>query len=195
MSNGNIAIFASCSGTNAENLISYYRGNKSLEVKLIIAGKSTAGVIERAYKHKVDCEVVAGDPNTQKEYLLELLKKYEIDFIILAGYIRKIPGWLINNYSRRIINLHPALLPLYGGKGMYGLNVHRAVLQNKERFSGISIHVVNEEYDKGKIIARFTRKIVGITDPEELQKAIHQLEYEYLPKVSQEYFQSMMNET
>ncbi|MFC2087495.1 phosphoribosylglycinamide formyltransferase, partial [Bacteroidota bacterium] len=123
------------------------------------------------------------DPN----HMLPILHQYSIDFIILAGFLWLVPVYLIRAYRNKIINIHPALLPKYGGKGMYGLNVHRAVKENKEKESGVSIHIVNEEYDKGEIIFQARCPIDSDDTPEMIAEKVHKLEYQYFPRVIEEY--------
>ena len=148
-----IAILASGSGSNAENIFNYFSEIKSsIEISLIITNKSDAFVLKRAEKLNIPAVVISGKDMKDESLVTELLKKYEIDFIVLAGYLLKIPDFLIRMYNNKIVNIHPALLPSYGGKGMYGDNVHKAVVEAGEKESGITIHYVNENYDEGKII-------------------------------------------
>ncbi len=179
----NIAIFASGSGTNAENIITSFANNQEISVKLILSNKQDAYVIQRAINHKVDWLVFNREQFYESDYVIQILKAKGIDAIVLAGFLWLIPGNLIKAYANKIINIHPALLPKYGGKGMYGMNVHKAVIENKEKESGITIHFVNEKYDEGEII--FNAKCPVTTDdtPETLAQKVHELEYEHFPKV------------
>lgn len=179
----NAAIFASGEGTNAENLFQYFANDTRIKIKLVVTNKDNAGVIARAEKFKKNVQIISKSAlENYSEKFIEFLKLEHIDLIILAGWLVKIPESFIKAFPDKIINLHPALLPKYGGKGMYGMNVHRAVIENKETESGITIHFVNEEYDKGKIILQASCKIDKNETPESLSKKIQQLEFEHLPK-------------
>ena len=147
-----IAIFASGSGSNAENIANYFSNNPNVEISLIISNNPNAYVIERAKKLNIPSVVIIGKEMKEEKLVLDTLNKYNINFIVLAGYLLKIPTYLINNYPDAIVNIHPALLPKFGGKGMYGDNVHKAVVDANETESGITIHYVNEKYDEGEII-------------------------------------------
>ncbi len=178
-----LAIFASGSGSNAENLIKYFQENQAAKVVLVLCNKKEAGVLERADRLGVPSQVLSktefNDPGT----LLGILEENQVDNIILAGFLLLIPAFLIEHFPDRIINIHPALLPKYGGKGMYGSNVHKAVLEAGEEKSGITIHFVNQEYDKGEIIAQFETPIEKHWNPEDLQQKIHELEHKHFPEV------------
>jgi phosphoribosylglycinamide formyltransferase 1 len=179
----NIAIFASGSGTNAENIIAYFSTRNTVKVALVLSNKRDSYVLERAAKHNI--RSVFFD---RKEFyitgkVLRYLLLYKIDFIVLAGFLWLIPDNILEQYSERIINIHPALLPGYGGKGMYGEYVHRAVIENHEKESGISIHFVNESYDKGEIIFQARCKVEPSDTPASLAQKIHELEYQHYPKV------------
>lgn len=177
-----IAIFASGSGTNAENLIDYFRRHGSARVALILCDNPQAGVLERAARLEVPAEVISR-AELRAGKALEILKKNDIDFIILAGFLGLIPAELVRKYEKRIVNIHPALLPAYGGKGMYGMNVHRAVIQAGEKTSGITIHYVDEHYDRGQIIFQARVEIQPGDTPEDLAARIHSLEYKHYPQV------------
>jgi phosphoribosylglycinamide formyltransferase-1 len=183
MNNRKIAIFASGSGTNAQRIIEFFSGNPEITVSLVLSNKPDAYVLERAKKLKVP--VVVFDRHTFKETndIPNLLKKEGIDFIVLAGFLWLIPLNLIRTYPGRIINIHPALLPKYGGKGMYGEKVHEAVLQSRDKESGISIHYVNEKYDEGNIIFQAKCEVLPDDTPDSLAKRVHQLEYKHYPEV------------
>ncbi|HJZ41232.1 MAG TPA: phosphoribosylglycinamide formyltransferase [Bacteroidales bacterium] len=180
---GRLAIFASGSGTNAENIIRYFQNKPQISVSCICTNRSDAYVIERAKRHDIPVLVFSRDEFYQSEIVLHYLRQNEADWIILAGFLWLVPGYLINRYPGRIINIHPALLPKYGGKGMYGAFVHRAVIDNKDTVSGISIHVVNNEYDKGSILFQATCPVTMDDTPETLATKVHQLEYEHFPRV------------
>lgn len=179
----NIAIFASGEGTNAENLFNYFNNDKRVKIKLVVTNLDTAGVVARAEKYKKNVQIIS--KTALFEYtsqIIEFLKTEKIDIIILAGFLLKIPEAFIKAFPNQIVNIHPALLPKYGGKGMYGMKVHNAVIQNKESESGITVHYVNEEYDEGEIILQATCTINEEDTPETLASKIRKLEFEYFPK-------------
>ena len=177
-----IAVLASGSGTNAEALIKYFNySERHGEIVLVITNKKNAGVIDKARKHNVHVEYIPSKEIEDK--LLDTLKKYNIDFVALAGFLKKVPDNVIKAYERRIVNLHPSLLPAYGGKGMYGENVFKSIINNKENFSGISIHHVNEEYDKGRIIAQFVFPLEPGETVESLAQKTHVFEHRFFPVV------------
>ena len=178
-----IAIFASGSGTNAENLINFFKENKKIEISLIFSNNKNAGIIQRAVNLNVEYYIFSRTDFYKSEKVLNKLKNNNIDFIVLAGFLWLIPEFLINAYPNKIINIHPALLPKYGGKGMFGMNVHKAVVENKDSETGITIHYVNKEYDKGNIIFQAKCEIKGTDTPEDIAKKVHELEYEHFPKV------------
>jgi phosphoribosylglycinamide formyltransferase-1 len=174
-----IAIFASGNGTNAENIISHLKtiSNLPISVSLIVTDKENAGIHEVAYKNNIPIFVIPkSDINVGAEILTHL-KKYQIEFIVLAGYLKKVPINILQAYERNVINIHPALLPKYGGKGMYGSRVHEAVIATGEKESGITIHWVNEHYDEGGIIFQATCEVVSGDTPETLTNKIHLLEH------------------
>ena len=177
----NIVIFASGSGSNAENIYNYIKDNDEINISLIVTNNKNAYVIERAEKLNIPCEIITKSKFQDHDFVLNTLKKYNTDLIVLAGFLLLIPEYLINKY--KIINIHPALLPNYGGKGMYGDNVHKAVIENKEKESGITIHFVNNKYDDGKIIFQAKCEISQQDTFETLAEKIHALEYEHFPHV------------
>ena len=181
-----LAIFASGSGTNAQNIINYFKCNNSTSVQLVVSNKDNAYVLERAKKLGVKSVTMSRDEMTS-ESIVELMKEHNIDYIILAGYLLKIPQVLINEYPDKIINIHPALLPNYGGKGMYGHHVHEAVIAAKEKESGITIHLVDEFYDNGKILFQAKCSLDENDTPDTLADKIHILEQENFPKVIEQY--------
>lgn len=184
----NAAIFASGEGTNAENLFNYFANDPRIKIKLVVTNKDDAGIVARAEKYKKNVQIVSKTAlENYSSQLIEFLKVEKIDLIILAGFLLKIPEAFIKAFPDKIINLHPALLPKYGGAGMYGMNVHKAVIENKETESGITVHFVNEEYDKGKIILQASTVILDTDTPESLAKKIQQLEFEYLPKAVEKF--------
>lgn len=176
-----IVVFASGSGTNAENIIHYFDGHAFVKVVEVLTNNKNAGVIERAQRLKIPVKVF-----TKKELFSagfeEILKK-KADFVILAGFLLKIPAQIINSFPGKIINIHPALLPKYGGKGMYGMHVHDAVIENNEKESGITIHFVNENYDEGAIIFQKSVPLTDSDTPDDVAAKIHILEQQNFPKV------------
>ena len=170
-----IAIFISGAGSNAQRMISYFAGHQKIKVACLISSKENVQISTTCKKHQVRYYEY-GWNEQDKEHILDALKANGIDWIVLAGFLKKIPESMIRIYSNKIINLHPSLLPKYGGKGMYGMHVHRAVIEGKEKESGITIHYVNEEYDKGKIIQQFKTPIQLSDDANSLSEKIRQLE-------------------
>lgn len=184
-----LAIFASGNGTNAQTIIEFFKGNENVSVSLLVSNNPKAGVIQRADKLSVPSEIISSTQAKDADFLIGLLKAREIDYVILAGYLKLIPAEFCKAFDKKIINIHPALLPKYGGKGMYGMNVHRAVIQNKEKESGITIHLVNENYDDGEILLQKPLKVEPNWSPEDLASAIHGLEHKYFPKTIAKYIE------
>ncbi len=178
-----IAIFASGSGTNAENIIHYFSTHHRIEVALIVSNNPNAYVLHRALQAKVPTAICTKDELTNTQSVLQLLKEYEINWIVLAGFLLKIPDYLISTFPNRIINIHPALLPKFGGKGMYGSHVHQAVVAAGEKESGISIHYVNSHYDAGDIIFQATCPVKSSDTPDDVAAKIHLLEQAHFPSV------------
>ena len=179
----NVAIFASGEGTNAENIFKYFQNDKRIKIKLVVTNVDTAGVIRRAEEYKKNVQIVSKTALYEyTEQLIEFLNTEDIDIIVLAGFLLKIPEQFVKAFPNRIINIHPALLPKFGGKGMYGMNVHKAVIAQKETESGITVHYVNEEYDKGEIILQATCPVEEGDTPESLDRKVRALELEYFPK-------------
>ncbi len=178
-----IAIFASGSGTNAENIIKYFSNRKSAKVTLILSNRREAYVLKRATEHNIKSIFFDYNEFNTSDKVLDDLLRNDIDFLVLAGFLWLIPEKILNLYAGRIINIHPALLPKYGGKGMYGEKVHKAVIDNHESESGISIHYVNKSYDEGDIIFQARCKVEPSDTPDTLAARIHELEYKYFPKV------------
>jgi len=177
-----IAVFASGNGSNTENIIRYFKENTTVKISLIISNKKDAFVLKRAKKNKIPSVYLPSSSfSEEKDILSNLMKEYSISFIVLAGFLLKIPISLIHAFPNKIINIHPALLPKYGGKGMYGIHVHKEIIKNKEKESGISIHYVNENYDEGNIIFQAKCTVEKTDNPEDLAKKIHVLEYKYFP--------------
>jgi phosphoribosylglycinamide formyltransferase-1 len=183
----NITILASGSGTNAENIIRFFQKNESAQVNLLLANRENAYALTRAKNLNVPAIVFNRDDLYKTGRVMNILNDYSTDIIILAGFLWLIPGDIIKAYPNRILNIHPALLPSYGGKGMYGSRVHEAVIANKEKESGMTIHIVNEEYDRGDIIFQAVCPVMEDDTPDSLASRIHELEYEHYPKVILEY--------
>lgn len=179
----NIAIFASGSGTNAENIIRYFQENDLIRVALVLSNRSDAYVLERAHRLQVPSEVFLKEDWVSGEQILALLHEYHIDFIVLAGFLIRVPERLLQAYPDKIINIHPALLPKYGGKGMYGDRVHEAVVAAGEKESGITIHYINEHYDEGNTIFQATCPVLSTDSPDDVAKKVHALEYEHFPQI------------
>ncbi len=182
-----IAIFASGGGTNAENLALYFRNNNIAEIAIMVTNVATAGVIERAEKLNIPCHVLSKNTLSSGQEINQFLEKHSIDFIVLAGYLWKIPQELVQKFNGKILNIHPALLPAYGGKGMYGMNVHKAVINANESYSGITIHEVNENYDEGSIVFQKSYEIKSGETPESLAKEVQKLEHVHFPSVVENY--------
>ena len=181
-----IAIFASGNGSNAENIVHYFSNNKYVEIVLIITNNPNAFVLERAKKLGIKSLVFDKSAFSENDEILQKMKENNINWIILAGFLLKIPKNIIKTFSNKIINIHPSLLPKFGGKGMYGDRVHQAVIDAKEQESGITIHYVNDHYDEGKIIFQAKCLVEANDSPEDLAKKIHQLEYKHFPKIIEE---------
>lgn len=177
-----IVVFASGSGTNAENIIKHFAATKIASVVSVFTNNANAKVIDRAKNHQIPTEIFSKSDLIEGK-VLQKINEIKPNLIVLAGFLLKFPQDIIASYPDQILNIHPALLPKYGGKGMYGMNVHKAVVENKEKETGITIHYVNENYDEGNII--FQKK-VSLTDtdtPEDVAAKIHELEQENFPLI------------
>lgn len=177
-----LAIFASGKGTNAQNFISFFSKNRYGKVSIILTDRKDAPVIERCEKLGVKV-VVFSTEELNNGIVLEILEREKIDFIVLAGFLKMIPLDILERYHNHIVNIHPSLLPRYGGRGMYGMNVHRAVIENQEKESGITIHRVSEICDDGAIIFQACVRVDSTDTPESLASKISQLEMEHYPRV------------
>lgn len=185
MEKGNIkhiAIFASGAGSNAANLIKYFEKNEDLKIALIVCNKSNAGVLSIAEQNHIPSLLIEKERFFRRDGYLPILAEYSIDFIILAGFLWKVPLSLIQAYPSKIVNIHPALLPKYGGKGMYGSHVHEAIVANHEKETGITIHLVDEIYDNGKILFQAKCDVVESDSPEQVAQKVHELEYAHFPE-------------
>ncbi|MGB5818599.1 MAG: phosphoribosylglycinamide formyltransferase [Saonia sp.] len=178
-----IVLFASGSGSNVENIIHYFQDNPKVTVVCVLTNKRDAKVIDRCNRLNISALYFNRTAFYHTDCILDLLKSYNPSLVILAGFLWKIPENLIQNFSEKIINIHPALLPKYGGKGMYGMKVHQAVKENNESETGITIHFVNENYDEGAIIYQARTKVLNDDTPEAIAEKVHRLEYEHFPKI------------
>jgi phosphoribosylglycinamide formyltransferase-1 len=178
----NIVLFASGNGSNAEEIIRYFKKNNQGTVVAIFSNKPDAKVLDRAKNHNIP-SVVFNKTQLNEGFVLEQLRQFQPDLIVLAGFLLKFPEQIITNFPNKVINIHPALLPKYGGKGMYGMNVHQAVLDNKEKETGITIHYVNEHYDEGEFIFQKSVNIEDCKTAEEIAHKVHELEHQYFPEV------------
>lgn len=178
----NLVIFASGAGTNAANIIRYFQNGDLARVKLIVCNKPGAGVLDVARREEIPTLGVDRASFYPPKGVLAALAALSPDLIVLAGFLWRVPEELVRAYPERIINIHPALLPRYGGKGMYGASVHQAVIRAKDHESGITIHYVNEKYDEGEVIVRKTCPVTATDTPESLAQKVHQLEYEWYPR-------------
>ncbi len=182
-----LAIFASGSGTNAINLVNYFANHSFVEIGILICNKKEAPVVKACENLGLDIYVLDNEKAGQGSVLTSICQNQGIDFIVLAGYLRKIPEDFISEYPDQIINLHPSLLPKYGGEGMYGTKVHEAVKSAGERNTGISIHLVNAKYDDGEMLAQFYCVISESDTVEDISKKVQQLEHTYFPIVVENY--------
>lgn len=178
-----VIIFASGSGSNAENLIKFFQNRDNASVILVLTNNPRAKVLDRCKALKVSALSFNRTAFSEKSDVLNILKISKPDLIVLAGFLWKIPQNIISEFPNRIINIHPALLPKYGGKGMYGINVHEAVVNNKEKETGITIHYVNENYDEGAIIFQTKCPVKPADTAEDIAKKIHELEMRHFPIV------------
>jgi phosphoribosylglycinamide formyltransferase 1 len=182
----NIAIFASGAGSNTQQILRYFENHPSIQIKLVVCNKAGAGVLKIAADNNIPTLLIEKERFFKGDAYLPELKNAGIDFIVLAGFLWKVPTLLIDHFKNKIINIHPALLPKFGGKGMYGTNVHQAVVDQKEKESGITIHYVDENYDKGDIIFQATCPVMENDTAATLAERIHALEHEHFPRVIEE---------
>lgn len=184
-----IVIFASGSGTNAENIIKHFKSTNTGTVVSVFTNNPNAKVIERAKNFQVPTEIFTREELIEGK-VLQKINTLQPDLIVLAGFLLKFPENIVAEYPDKIINVHPALLPKYGGKGMYGMNVHKAIVENKEKETGISIHYVNEHYDEGNIIFQKEVLLSGMETPDEVASKIHELEQQYFPSIVEQILNS-----
>ena len=187
----NIAVFASGSGTNAEKLFEKFQNHPLGQVVLLLSNNANAGALDRAKKFGIPTEVFRRSTLQTTDRVLTILQNNKIDLVVLAGFMIKVPENLIRAFPDRIINIHPALLPAYGGKGMYGAHVHEAVVAAGERETGISIHYVNEHYDEGRMILQVSCPVAPHDTAEDVANKVHRLEHQYYPEVVEELLRSL----
>jgi phosphoribosylglycinamide formyltransferase-1 len=187
-----IAIFASGAGSNAEKLIQRFKNSSLIQVALIVCNKPDAGVLKIAKEHQIDTLLIEKENFFRGDCYVPQLQQLKIDWIILAGFLWKMPAALIHNWPKHILNIHPALLPKYGGKGMYGAHVHAAVLAAGEKESGITIHQVDEQYDHGAPVFQASCPVLPNDTAETLAQRIHALEHEHYPRVVEELMQNRL---
>lgn len=185
-----IVIFASGSGTNAERIIEYFQKKGDVEVALVLSNRQNAGVLQRAEKLNVPAQFFTKEELYSSGKIRGLLLSQNPDLIVLAGFLLKFPENILKDFENRVINIHPALLPKYGGKGMYGKFVHRAVVENNEAETGITVHYVNENYDEGAIISQKKVTLTNNETAESVAEKIQKLEHEWFPKIIEEILQN-----
>jgi len=179
----NIAVFASGTGSNARNIINFFKDSDIIEVALLVSNRVDSGVPAIAKDTGVPFYITNRDEFYNGNKLLDILQAHNVRVVVLAGFLWLVPGYLVKAFPNRLINIHPALLPKYGGKGMYGMHVHRAVKENQEPESGITIHLVNEEYDRGEVLFQAGVALTEEDTPESIAAKIHALEYRHFPEV------------
>lgn len=177
----NIAVFASGGGSNAHSIIQYFKHHPSIRVSMIVTNRKNAGVRNVAASHNIPSFFVPKDDFENQTYMLELLQ--DVQWIALAGFLKLIPSYIIHAFTNKIVNIHPSLLPKYGGHGMYGHFVHEAVFNNQDRYSGMTIHLVDEEYDRGQIIKQSQCDISDVKNAHEIASRVLRLEHYYFPRV------------
>ena len=187
----NVAIFVSGSGTNCENIIRYFKDSEQVKIRLVVSNKADAYGLERAQNQGVPTAVITKQDFNDREKMTSLLKEYDIQFIVLAGFLLIVPDFLIEAYDRRMINIHPALLPKYGGKGMYGHHVHEAVKAAGETETGMTVHYVSNVCDGGEIIAQFRTPLSPDDTPDDIAHTEHLLEMEHFPRVIEQIIDSL----
>ena len=187
----NVAIFVSGSGTNCENIIRYFKDSEEVKISLVLSNKADAYALVRAKNLNVPTAIMNKNDFNDREKMMTLMKEYEIEFIVLAGFLLIVPDFLIEAYDRRMINIHPALLPKYGGKGMYGHHVHEAVKAAGETETGMTVHYVSNVCDGGEIIAQFRTPLSPDDTPDDIAHKEHLLEMEHFPKVIEQIIDSL----
>jgi phosphoribosylglycinamide formyltransferase-1 len=178
-----VAIFASGKGSNVENLLAHFKNHAHIKISLLVSNNENAGAVHIAKNNHLDVLLLDKNETINGNFIVQLLQSKKIDYIILAGYLKMVPVELIKAWPEKIINIHPALLPKFGGKGMYGSTIHKAVVQNGETESGITIHYVNEEYDKGRIIAQKSVKLDPVDSFTDVENKVRALEMQWFPRI------------
>lgn len=189
----NIAVFVSGNGTNCENIIKYFQDDNDINISLVISNRQDAYALKRAAKYGVTCKVLSKSEINDEHIILPILQKFSIDFIVLAGFMLIVPEFIINKYYNKVINIHPSLLPKFGGKGMYGHHVHEAVKAAGETKTGITIHFVNNICDGGEIIAQFKINLTQYDSVEDIESKIHLLEQKHFPNVIKDVVKKVMD--
>ncbi|WP_289037585.1 phosphoribosylglycinamide formyltransferase [uncultured Zobellia sp.] len=179
----NLVLLASGSGSNVENIVKYFQDNPEVNISAVLTNKTGAKVLDRCNRLKINGLYFNRTAFYETECVLNIIKSFKPDLIVLAGFLWKVPQNLVENFPDKIVNIHPALLPKYGGKGMYGNHVHEAVRANNETETGITIHYVNENYDEGAVIKQAKTSVSADDTAERIARKVHELEYEYFPKV------------
>ena len=178
-----IAIFASGTGSNAKKIIDYFKHHTNISVSLIVSNKPNAPVLNIARENGIPTLVIDREYFYHSEDILKKFNEYLVDYVVLAGFLWLVPAYLVKAYEQRMVNIHPALLPKYGGKGMYGMKVHEAVRQAGDKETGITIHYVNEQYDDGDVVFQASCEVESADTPQTIAGKVHQLEHRYFPKV------------
>jgi len=186
-----IAVFASGGGTNAENIIKYFSGSDKVNVALVLTNNPKAGVIDRCERLGVECRVFSRDEFSKSDVVVNLLANLNIDYIVLAGFLWPVPKNMIGKWNGRIVNIHPALFPAYGSKGMHGDNVHKAVVEAGEKLSGITIHLVDEFYDNGNVLFQTTVDVLPTDTYRSLAEKIYKLEHIHFPVVIEKHIDEL----
>lgn len=185
-----IAVFASGAGTNAENIINYFSGSKEVNVALVLTNNPKAGIIDRCKRLNIECRVFNRDEFSKSDTIVNILTDMNIEYIVLAGFLWLVPNNMIEKWSGRIVNIHPALLPAYGGKGMHGDNVHKAIVEAGERISGITIHLIDELYDNGSVLFQATVEVLPTDTYKSLAEKISKLEQIHFPVVIEQHIKN-----
>ena len=188
-SNIHVAIFISGAGTNAINIIEYFKSNNKISISLIVSNNTQSGALKISKESGIPFYIGSREDFYHSNKIVDVLQAYQVQGIVLAGFLWLIPENLLKLYPNRIMNIHPSLLPKYGGKGMYGTKVHQAVKNSNDLQSGITIHLVNEEYDKGEILLQEKINIDSDDTPEMIAEKVHELEYKFYPNIIEEYFE------
>lgn len=178
-----IILLASGSGSNVENIANYFRDNPKVSIAAVFTNKRDAQVVDRCNRLKINALYFNGQSFSKSDCLLDIIKSMDPDLIVLAGFLLKIPENFVKSFPNKIVNIHPALLPKHGGKGMYGMHVHNAVKKNKETETGVTIHYVTKNYDEGAIIFQAKTAVSSSDSAEAIAQKVHQLEYEHFPRV------------